>query len=422
MKCPNCEHEVSRKRRICKYCGFELCSNIEYVKEKAENFIKEKDFIDARSFIDEGLGYNPNSPDLLCTKAKISKYLWDYDKEYKYLNKALSINPNHEGSLYNLSIYLFNKKEYEKSLKYINKYLENYSDDKIYQLKIMALYNLNEFNLALNTINETLKILPENNIILNIKESIENNKIIDDLNFEKLSLLNINSKDKKENQKNYTIKKEDYSNPDELYNLIIPDLPNSEFEELNLNTEIEESDFYDINFKDLDILDSELKTNKIKKNNNNLNENANLFLKKLNKLVINNSLNKKSFNNLIYESINNESYIAGDSIKFLKVLGEYKIKKSLNHSELNFLNSLNYLKFFNYTEVFNILINLLRKETEDLIDYINNIDEYKFDTLCFLLDLNASKDNDFKSEYFDINDELEEYTGFNFKNFNIKRI
>ena len=419
MKCPNCEHEVSRKRRICKYCGFELCSDIEYVKEKAEKFIDEGDFISARSFIDEGLEHNPESPDLLYVKSIISRYLWDYDKEYEYLTRALNINPNHEDSLYNLSIFLFNKKKYEKSLEYINKLLELNPRKKIYQLKIMTLYNLCNYDLALNTIEDALKLFPNDTIVLKIKESIENNDIINDLNFEKLSLIKLNSNnDEKIDSKNYNVNPINYSNPNELYELITPDLPNSEFEELNLNRNIEESDFYDINFKDLDLLDSELKNDNIKKNNDNLSSGANLFLKKLNNLVINNKLNKKTFNNLLYESFNNQ-YIAGDSIKFLKVLGKYKTKKSLNHSDLNFLNSLNYLEFFNYEDVFNSIINLLTKETENLIIYLNNMDEYKFDTLCFLLDLNASKNDIKKTDKFNINDELEEYTGFNFNNFNI---
>lgn len=419
MKCPNCEHEVSRKRRICKYCGFELCSDIEYVKEKAKKFIDEGDFISARSFIDEGLEHNPESPDLLYVKSIISRYLWDYNKEYEYLTRALNINPNHEDSLYNLSIFLFNKKEYKKSIEYINKLLELNPRKKIYQLKIMTLYNLCNYDLALNTIEDALELFPNDRIILKIKESIENKDIIEDLNFEKLSLIKLNSNNnEKIDSKNYNVNPDNYSNPNELYELITPDLPNSEFEELNLNKNIEESDFYDINFKDLDLLDSELKNDNIKKNNDNLSSDANLFLKKLNNLVINNKLNKKAFNNLLYESFNNQ-YIAGDSIKFLKVLGKYKNKKSLNHSDLNFLNSLNYLEFFNYEDIFNSIINLLTEETENLIIYLNNMDEYKFDTLCFLLDLNASK-NDFKSTTkFNINDELEEYTGFNFNNFNI---
>lgn len=422
MKCPNCEHEVSRKRKICKYCGFELCSDIEYVKGKTENFIDERDFISATSFIDEGLGYNPDNPDLLYLKSVISRYLWDHDKEYEYLKKALNINPNHGKSLYHISIFLFNKNEYEKSLEYINRLLNLDPTKKAYELKIMTLYNLCKYNLALNTIEDTLKIFPNDTTILKIKESIEDNEIIKDLNFEKISLLKLSSKDNdKTDTKNHSADLNNYSNPNELYELITPDLPNSEFEELNLNTNIEESDFYDINFKDLDILDSELKIDNTKENDENLSGDANLFLKKLNKLVFNNNLNKKSFTKLLYESFNNQ-WIAGDSIKFLKVLGEYKTGKSLKHSDLNFLNSLKYLEFFNYEDVFNSLINLLTEEIENLIIYLVNMGEYEFDTLCFLLDLNASKNGDIKSDSFDFNEELEEYSGFNFNTFNIDKI
>ena len=165
----------------------------------------------------------------------------------------------------------------------------------------MTLYNLCKYNLALNTIEDTLKIFPNDTTILKIKESIEDNEIIKDLNFEKISLLKLSSKDNdKTDTKNHSADLNNYSNPNELYELITPDLPNSDFEELNPHTNIEESDFYDINFKDLDILDSELKIDNTKEKDKNLSADANLFLKKLNKLVFNNNLNKKSFTNLLY--------------------------------------------------------------------------------------------------------------------------
>lgn len=411
MQCPKCENNVSIFRKVCKYCGYELCSNPEYVLEKTEQLIRKHDFIHATSFIDEALGYNPENPDLLHEKAVIYSYLWDYEKEYEYLEKALKISPKHRRTLYTLSKTLFTQGHYKKSLQYINRYLELEDNLDIYLMKIMSHYNLNNEEKSSETLKKALKLYPNNNDLLKL-ENIIKNSTTDELNFEKLSIIKLSSKKEDKKIKN-TVTAEYSEDTEELYNLITPEIPSdTELNEFGLKNEIKNKKLYNINFEDLDILDSELnsKTERIKNK-----KHPNRFLKKLNRLIINKKLNRKSFNNLIYESFSNSSYMGSESYEFLRITGEYLKKGKISHNNLNTLNMMDSLEFYNYDEVLNRISKIMSKELENLCIYLTDMEEYDFDSLKLLVDLNTDK----KISNEDFYNELKIYTHFDLKSFKI---